>query len=288
MYKSIVGLCCLLLTSMTPAFAVQNLVALSTPAPPVIDGKIDDQWSRAQTVTVHDVVADIDITLRALHDADRVYLLAQYKDSTENRLHRALVWNPGRKIYAEGPTREDCLVLKWSMVAHETTLTLKEDRPYRADIWFWKAHRTDHAGYADDKMQFYTSTRDKKAKLIISDSGKVFYLLRQSDNGEPAYQPRLLTKYISDIVPKYDFTIPTESRADIRAKGLWQDGVWTIEFSRELNTGHSDDVQFDLNGTYPFGVSRYEIAGRDPEPETETPLYGCGDVGELIRLSFEK
>ena len=172
------------------------------------------------------------------------------------------------------------------MVPHPTTLTLKENRPYQADIWFWKAHRTDHAGFADDKIQHYTTTRDKKAKMLISSEGNVFYLQREGDAGDPAFQPLLYAGYVREQMPKYELVTPAGSRADIRAKGEWQAGNWTIEFSRQLDTGHHDDVRFELSGRYPFGVSRYEIAGRDPEPDSETPLYGAGEVGELIVLTF--
>jgi hypothetical protein len=278
----------LMLLSVTNVFAGQVLVAGRVKSPPVIDGNSADLvWSQAQVVTVHDQVADIDITLRAIFFGETLYLLSQFPDATESRLHRQLVWNPAQQGYEEGPTREDCLVLKWSMVPHETKLTLKENRPYRADIWFWKANRTDHAGYADDKMQIYSTTRDKKAKLLISETGNVFYLVRQADEGQPAYQPILQATFSQDKVDKYEYKMPTGSRADIRAKGVWKNGVWTVEFSRKFNTGHPDDVLFSLRGAYPFGISRYEIAGRDPEPEAETPLYGAGDVGEVLTLKFK-
>ncbi|OHB32834.1 MAG: hypothetical protein A2X84_04195 [Desulfuromonadaceae bacterium GWC2_58_13] len=277
----------LLLAAAIPVSAGQVLMAGRVDSPPVIDGSaVDSAWSGARIVTVHDAVADIDITLRAVFSGDTLYLLGQFPDPTESRLHRQVIWNPAQQSYEDGPTREDCLVLKWSMVPHETTLSLKENRPYRADIWFWKASRTDHAGYADDKMQIYSTTRDKKAKLLLSESGTVFYLVRQTDQGQPAYQPILHAAYSRDRVDKYEYQTPTGSRADIRAKGLWKDGAWTVEFARKLNTGHPDDVGFSLTGAYPFGVSRYEIAGRDPEPEAETPLYGAGDVGEILTLKF--
>jgi len=278
----------LLLSAVVDAGAGQVLTAARVETPPVVDGNAaDPAWEQAQAVTVHDVVADIDITLKAVFSGETLYLLGEYPDATESRLHRQLVWNPRLQGYEDGPAREDCLVLKWSMVPHETTLSLKENRPYRADIWFWKANRTDHAGYADDKMQIYSTTRDKKAKLIISENGNVFYLVRLTDEGQPAYQPVLQAGYTQDRVDKYEYRIPTGSRADVRAKGHWKDGKWTVEFSRRLNTSHDDDVKFSLNGVYPFGVSRYEIAGRDPEPESDTPLYGCGDVGEILTLKFQ-
>lgn len=278
------------LLSSTAGFAMQALVATRTAVAPQIDGQADDAcWQTADRVTVRDVVANIDITLQAVHDGEKVYFLAEYPDADESRLHRALVWRPELNSYQNGPTREDALVLKWGMSGADADLTLTSDRPYRADIWYWKAHRTDHAGYADDKIQYYTTTRDKKSLLLLSKSGKVFYLLRRGDTGEPAYKPKLQAAYTEDLVPKYDLVTPSGSRADVRAKGHWQDGRWVIEFARKLETGHDDDLQMALDGHYRFGVSRYEIAGRQPELEGESdvPLFGSGEIGEMLQLSFQ-
>jgi hypothetical protein len=40
---------------------------------------------------------------------------------------------------------------------------------------------------------------------------------------------------------------PSGSRVDIQAYSKWQDGWWTLELSRKLDTGHNDDVQFMTN-----------------------------------------
>ena len=272
------------------AFALQPLVAAKVAAAPQIDGLAQEAfWQQAQAVTVHDAVADIDITLKAAHDGENVYFLVEFPDVDESRLHRALVWKEELQTYQNGPTREDSLVLKWSMSGSDADLTLKSDRPYRADLWYWKAHRTDHAGYADDKIQHYTTTRDKKSLLLLSHSGKVFYLLRKGDKGEPAYKPKLQTTYSEDLVAKYDLLTPSGSRADVRAKGHWQDGRWVVEFARQLQTGNADDLQMVTSGKYLFGVSRYEIAGRKPElaSESDVPLFGSGDIGEVLQLSFQ-
>ena len=279
---------CLLSSSL--AFGQSQLVAARIAAAPEIDGQVADAcWQQAVPVTVHDQVADIDIVLKAVHDGQNVYLLAEFPDPDESRLHRALVWKPELKSYQNGPTREDSLVVKWSMSGLDADLTLKSDRPYRADIWYWKAHRTDHAGYADDKIQHYTTGRDKKSLLLLSKSGKVFYLLRKGDSGSPAYKPKLQTAYTEDLVAKYDLMMPAGSRADVRAKGHWQDGRWTVEFARKLKTGHDDDLQMQLGEQYRFGVSRYEIAGRQPElgSESDTPLFGSGEVGTLLSLKLQ-
>ena len=87
------------------------------------------------------------------------------------------------------------------------------------------------------------------------------------------------------IVPE-PISEPTSSRADIRARGVWADGYWTVEFGRALQTGHEDDVQLQTDQVYRLGVSRYEIAGRRADPEAEQPQYGCGEISEILTFKF--
>lgn len=189
-------------------------------------------------------------------------------------------------MYRMGPRREDSFVFKWSMESRPVDLSLSGDRPYRADIWFWKAARTDHAGYADDKMHLYHVHQQKKAKKLLSKSGRIFYLRRMGDAGRAAYATVLHDQFSGPTVSQFIFRNPEGSRADVRAKGVWQEGLWTIEWRRKLKTGHPDDVSFELSGSYPFGVSIYEIAGRKEDPQSDKPRFGGGEVGESLTLIF--
>ncbi|WP_173081092.1 ethylbenzene dehydrogenase-related protein [Fundidesulfovibrio magnetotacticus] len=253
---------------------------------PDITNPDDPAWAAAAALTVRDAVADIPVTLKALHDGQYVYIQTIFPDPDESRQHRTLRWDPGRRTYVDGPEREDAMVLKWSMVSHATGLTLHENAPYVADEWYWKACRSDHSGHADDKIQIYSAYPDPTAKALLSENGKLFYLTRKGDEGEEAVKALLYANYSGESVPKFAFARPSGSRADVRAKGHWREGRWTVAFARRLVTGHADDVAFSLDGAYPFGVSRFEIAGRDPEPGAEEPLFGCGDVGEILVLRF--
>ncbi len=94
--------------------------------------------------------------------------------------------------------------------------------------------------------------------------------------------------YEGDIVGRFINRIPSGSRADIKAKGVWKDGEWTIEFGRALNTGNDDDIQFNIEKSYQFGISRHEIAGRKPNPNLSQALYGSGDISEMLILDFHE
>lgn len=59
------------------------------------------------------------------------------------------------------------------------------------------------------------------------------------------------------VVPERVLHAPGGSRADVLQAAIWEDGVWTLEMQRALDTGHpEDDVIFnDLSLPYLFGVS---------------------------------
>ncbi|MFQ5887704.1 MAG: ethylbenzene dehydrogenase-related protein, partial [Candidatus Hydrothermarchaeales archaeon] len=163
----------------------------------------------------------------------------------------------------------------------------------KGDIWHWKASRTNPVGYADDKWMDDTlvegyEEEDKEA-AHRADS-KVAGGYRENVNpyksGPRYYEPNpidaLDAKFIlqseiyngeaieitSDIVFREGDTIPgyilekvSGSRGDMEAKGVWEDGVWSLELKRKLNTGHDDDVQFDVARTYRFGIAVMDNTG---------------------------
>ncbi len=271
-----------------PALGDQNITAKRIDKAPVVDGQGNDpSWADAPQVTLHDPVAKIDIALKAVHTGEEVFILTTFPDATENRDHKTMIWDDATKVYRTGPRREDTVVLKWSMATNLVDLTLSSNEPYKADIWYWKANRTDHAGYADDKFQTYSNRRLGKAKKMLSKSGKVFYLLRSGDEGDAAYSVSVIPDFQGPETPRFSYRAPSGSRADIRAKGFWRDGRWTVEFGRKMFTGHADDIQFEIGGSYRFGVSRFEIAGRKPDPRLDEPLFGSGEIDEVLTLSFE-
>jgi hypothetical protein len=59
-----------------------------------------------------------------------------------------------------------------------------------------------------------------------------------------SYVPRGWTKYTIAYVPGIIVSIPSRSRADITARGLFSGDYWTIEFKRTRKTGSGDDLQF--------------------------------------------
>lgn len=275
------------LVLVTLGFSEQNLTSIYTTDTPTIDGNPSDMvWTQAIPIITKDGATNDPISIRSLHTDEEIFFLAKYQDSSESRLHRPWIWNDQLKMYEVGPQREDCFIFKWFMEPYPDSLYIDSGENHTADTWFWKANRTDAAGFADDKIQRLTAKRVKKATKIMNQSGKVTYLQRSGDRGKPAYKDKIYVDYQGPQLERFLSQQPSGSRADIKARGQWHQGYWTIEFSRRLVTGNSDDIQFGASNYYVFGISRFEIAGREPNPKIDQPLYGAGRLSERLLLSL--
>lgn len=278
----------LILFLITPGltYADQTVEAFKVKGAPVIDGEGDDgAWKSARTYTIRDQRLDVDITLKAVRSDDALFFLVSFPDEEESRLHKPWVWNKDLEVYQFGPQREDTFTFKWNMSGKKINLSNFSDDDYRADVWYWKANRTDPAGFADDKMHILSSEAAKKSNSIVSKSGKQRHLLRLGDKGRPAQDKRLLTEYQGDVLDQFVSQAPDGSKADVRAKGIWKDGRWTVEFERKLDTGNDDDVRFESTPgkKYLFGVSIAGLYAEEIDTAKKHP-YGQGRISEPLYL----
>lgn len=272
-----------------PALPAQTVTAAAVSAEPVIDGSADDAvWSKAKEYTILDQRSKAKITLKAIYTQEAVSFLVSYPDDTENVQHKPFAWDKKTGAYKIGPQREDSFTFKWSMEEQNIDLSNYSNDIYSADVWYWKAARTNPAGYSDDKMHRLAKTAGKKAKELTTKNGKKRYLMRIGDQGKSASKKQLIVDYQGDIQDQYLSQAPSGSRADVKAKGVWKEGVWTIEFSRKLNTGHTDDIQFQPGtGTnYQFGVSIFGLYG-NPIDDAKDHYYGQGRISEALFLAFQ-
>jgi pimeloyl-ACP methyl ester carboxylesterase len=125
-----------------------TLVSIPVADAPVIDGRADEPfWDKAPALTTLDYPSQRSITLRSVHAKGQIFFLVTFPEETPHETHKTWIWDPKEEVYREGPDREDVFVFKWSMSGNDVDLRLREPMPHRADIWFWKAHRTNPAGY---------------------------------------------------------------------------------------------------------------------------------------------
>jgi hypothetical protein len=257
--------------------------------PPTIDGRADDPaWHAAAEVVTLDRASQRAIQLRFVWTDTEVFALATWPDAAPSETHRSWVWDTQENVYKQGPDREDALVIKWSMSGHDAHLALHDaPQPHVADIWFWKACRTNRSGYADDKHQVLDNAADERSCDLTAADGGILHLHRHGDAGRSAYEDRFVYDYAGDACLRFLPREPEGSRADVRAKGRWEDGQWTVELRRQLDTGHADDVVLKLGQRHLFGVGCYEMTCDVVHPEWTQPLYRVGDVYDRLYLILE-
>ena len=169
---------------------------------------------------------------------------------------------------------------------------LGETKPYgnkylpageTGDIWHWKSIRTGSVGQIDDQYLDDTKYDKEKApdagrksdkrdgggyadnKLV---DGKPQWAKKGNTPAPPYYildsekEPFDDSKYkAGDEAPGILVAPFTGDRGELPAQATWENGVWTLEWSRKLKTGSPADVQFDdLSKKYAFGVAVFENA----------------------------
>jgi len=156
------------------------------------------------------------------------------------------------------------------------------------DLMQWRAARSNAVGMADDgyvleyrlfddgknpfgwnvdrktmtpKFMFDAGKVGAKSLTVasIGDTSKPFAMIRE-ENAVP-YDPNASWKE-GDVLPGRVL-----SRADAKdsaadnssVNGVWKDGVWTVVFTRRLNTGHpEDDKILKVGNAYTFGFAVHD------------------------------
>ena len=152
----------------------------------------------------------------------------------------------------------------------------------KADMWHWRSVRSNPVGFAQDA--YVTTNPSKKPeegrKLdagsektkdnMTKDESKPAYM---QDPAKPPTSPGSLLANEAVEIKDYSifkegdeipgFVLDTSwqgSLSDVKAKGVWENGKWTVTMSRKLNTGHDDDLQFNTRKQYPFGMAIFDDA----------------------------
>lgn len=214
---------------------------------PQIDGLADD-WKD---------VAGVDIPLTYLNQpeqtktvrlkagifGDEVFLYSEWEDSTEDTQHKLHVWDEAQQKYVEGPQREDRFAIEWAMEG-DYDANWFSGKEFKADMWNWKAGRTNPIGIAHDKMTIISKQPMQESYKAELPDGSSLYIQRPSDAGAEPYETKRYFKKQQDLMPKYlPRAVMQASMDDVKAKGIWKDGKWHLEQSRKLDTQYADDAK---------------------------------------------
>ena len=255
---AIVGAGIIVFAGSGSAHAEQTLMAPAIDRAITLDGDIAD-WDGIAGITVPLTgKGGVDsVELRAAVVGDMIYVLAVWDDSTEDILHKPFQWDEASESYKKTKQKEDRFAITFAMSGDFSPNKI-DGSVYEADVWHWKASRTNPAGIAHDK-RFKTSTEPfEKAKEFETADGTMIYVARISDEGDRLYKPLKYDAKQDDVMPRYEVNMnPQGSIADISAKGVWRDGRWYLEMARKLDTGHADDAVILASGGIEFAVAAF-------------------------------
>lgn len=213
--------------SAAPLLPIETVAIVTTPAAPsapVIDGRDNDPcWRDAAPLGPFPLPG---LSVKVCRDRENFYLLVQFSAPAEERRHRPWVWNQEEQNYVPGPDREAAVAVIIAPPAYQAD---------GADFWFWGASRTDPVGHADDGR--LRSAAGPPEAAAASPSLEII-----PDRGGLCWFSRFFGQFAGLSLPRFYHRRPAGSAADVTARGNWQAGRWTVEFSRRLDTGHPDDV----------------------------------------------
>ncbi|MFQ6677267.1 MAG: ethylbenzene dehydrogenase-related protein [Fidelibacterota bacterium] len=224
---------------------------------------------------------EIDVSLAAVTDGDNLYIKATWADATESIDKKQWEYENGawsqsgnedRMFFffdmgENGSDKADCATMCHVAEGKMWTSTGIVDQ------WHWKAHRTAPIHHADDKhinndyqesdgtlyhdggqhgdsktTGLYNDNKDANGLPIYS--GPItdghYLILPEGQTADSYFTPfDSSTTSTSSLIPGYWLNENADgSRADVTAYSQYSNGTWTVEFSRALNTGNSDDVVF--------------------------------------------
>lgn len=248
---------------------VQTIPVHPLPAAPVLDGQSTD-WETipAEHIPLHNTVTHSKITLdkvmlKAGVYEDNVYFHVVWADEMESALHKPFVWNEKKDRYVRGEQREDRFALQFEMSGRYDTNWFS-GATFRADMWHWKASRTNPLGKADDKMTIVSLDKLLRGYQGQTPDKKTVYIQRPRDEGDKFYRSERYGKKQEAIMPKYILISSGQGSSwDIDAKGVWHQGYWTLELRRKLDTGHEDDVKFVLGTRVLGGIAVFNQSEND-------------------------
>jgi len=161
-----------------------------------------------------------------------------------------------------------------------------------ADLWHWKSVRSNPVGYAEDGyVKDNPSKEPEKGRKRDAGSGTKAKSNRTKDKSKPAYMQDpsksasikgslLVNEAVKitdaavfkegDEIPGYMLNAAwKDSFADVKTKGVWKDGKWTLMLSRKLKTENDDDVLFNTRKKYPFATAVFDNSGGENSYNSE-------------------
>ena len=265
---------------LCPGVALAATVAIHTlPSPPTLDGNGEDWKGVSGTVVpLHkskpEATTQIEsVLIKGGVHGEYVCFYLEWEDGSEDVLHKPWVWDESKRKYVRGPQREDRLAIQFATSGEYSTDWLS-GREFTADMWHWKASRSNPIGLVHDKSTEISARKLLESYKGTTPNGESVYIARPSDGGDKLYTSKRYHAYKEDLMPKYLVNAsPHGSVADVEARGVWANGKWHLEIRRKLNTGHADDVVFEAGLQIVGGIAVFDRTENDDHVISENITF---------------
>ncbi len=240
---------------------------------PTLDGVISPgEWTSSSLTTTRGV------TLWAMADGDSLYLAASWQDATENNAPNRLTYSGSQWSKAEDEDRIAFLFDMGQTGADGVNCQAFCHFPGMStnggtvDVWNWQAGRSNPMGYSEDSywdaagqhvdagvsavLVNQLDAGNLPTFMATTDPGAIKKFLAENTAAMDAFDPfntlpaQSVEEAVSfnsaasfnanDYIAGYVHRIPTGDIADVRSAGKFNNGVWTVEFSRSFEGGEHD------------------------------------------------
>ncbi len=267
------------------------------------DGKVPGFKNQGCWLTCHDSMRDMP-------------KFAEEKDvKAHPLLGKALKKSDVRKYLPE--TRTDDMA-SWDNTKSAEEIAKLKAAGHFVELMQWRAHRSNPANMADDgyvleyrlfdagKNPFAANwDKDKKQPKFMYDAKKVGFKSRTMADLRDQSKPAALTPELAapfdpnagwkegDLVPRYVVSPKNASgsaadNGDVR--GAWKDGMWTVVWTRKLDTGHpADDKILKVGGLYNVGFAVHDDNITTRGHHVSFPVrLGIGKKGDITAVKTDK
>ena len=279
----------------------------------ILDGFDNESaWVSTPEVTIPLSFGEVESAqLKALYTDTDIIIRVRWPDATEDRLHHPWVWDEESGNYKVGPQIEDSLMFSFE-AGCEWYPSFLVGYDFDFDAWQWLAARTDPLGQVldlsgamkDAQLSFNQSYQPRYQEddwnLRITDTQEdnlhwplekldrqfllvpvhdvVFYHanLDGSRNQEFVRQvqvPDNLPQSPAPVLPQFEPLKLEGNAAEVRGKGNWKDGFWTVELRRPLITDGGGSYDIQIRRLTQFSIQVYDHVERLDESSESGRLF---------------
>jgi hypothetical protein len=224
--------------------------------------------------------------------------------------------HPYLSTFGEGDVRKYTLNTRtelddtggWDKVKSEEDLKALLEAGEFLDMIMWRASRGGPLGYSDDgHILGYRMSDEGRGAFRSAGPGE--FMFNEAETGYRALteaqllaRPDLYRLHEEDAVavtedvefeagallPRRLLREPQGSRADVLMNSRWEDGRWTLEMRRRLDTGHVDDKALEPGRVYNIGMAIFDdnVSNRRHQI-SEVVTLGIGTPADIVAVPLE-